>query len=92
MLDEIFCGYICTMDPYTDKIKRAKLISMFTDLMVYDSEGKADGIFVNDFEDCLEEFMMENYGTEPDFSDVEYISKLLVKIRKEFLKLAKSNQ
>ena len=49
------------MDPYTEKINRAKLISMFTDLMVYDLEGKADGIVTNDFEECLEEFMMEKY-------------------------------
>ena len=55
------CDFHCTMDPYTEKINRAKLISMFTDLMVYDLEGKADGIVTNDFEECLEEFMMEKY-------------------------------
>ena len=49
------------MDSFADKVNRAKLISMFTDLMVYDLMGKADGIFANDFEECLEEFMMEKY-------------------------------
>ena len=67
---QMCCEFHCCMDKYVDKVKRVKLISMFTDLMVYDLEGTKDGIFVNDLEECLDEFMMDQYMTEPDLSDV----------------------
>ena len=64
------CPYHIAMDSNLDKLKRIKLQGMFTDLMVYDVEGKKEGITAMDFEECLEEFMMENYMTEPDLQDV----------------------
>jgi hypothetical protein len=53
------CQFHSTMDGYLDKVKRVKLISMFVDLMVYDLDESKDGVFANDFEDLLEEFMMD---------------------------------
>lgn len=65
------CQFHSTMDGYLDKVKRVKLISMFVDLMVYDLDESKDGVFANDFEDLLEEFMMDQYTTEIDESDLQ---------------------
>ena len=44
---------------------------MFTDLMVYDLGQNEGGVSLDDFVDCLEEFMLENYSTEvePEHSE-----------------------
>ena len=52
--------------------------------MVYDLEGQKEGVSANDFDECLEEFMLEHYQTQGDLEDVHQISKMLMQIRKEF--------
>ena len=66
------------MDSPLDKLKRIKIQQMFTDLMVFDLKGTKGGVNETDFCECLEEFMMENYMTEPDMGDVDQIAKILL--------------
>ena len=81
----ICCDFHIHMDSNLDKLKRIKIQGMFTDLMVYDLEGVKGEVSALDFASCLEEFMMENYMTEPDEQDVDQICKILLQIRKEYL-------
>ena len=56
--------------------------------MVYDLPGVAGGVDEVDFEDCLRDFMLEEFNVEGDDVCIEEIARTLLRVRKEFTSTA----
>ena len=62
----ICCDFHRKRNQLHDKLRRADVISMFVDLMVYDLDSKREGVTQQDFEDCLDEFMQKEFNVDSD--------------------------
>lgn len=78
------CDFHIKNDRYDDKVKRVKLMSMLVDLMVFDLQQKEGGVCEDDFEECLEEFMLEHFYMPCELEDLEFVSKKCMKVRKQY--------
>ena len=85
-------GHYISNDNVNDTQRRMKIISMFVDLMVYDVKGDHGGSDEIDFEECLAQFMLEEYFVEGDDVSIEQIAKIMMKVRKELIKTAIDSQ
>ena len=84
-------GHYISNENTNDKQRRMKIIQMFTDLMVYDVRNEKGGTDEVDFEECLSQFMLEEYYVEGDDVSIEQIAKIMMKVRKELIKTATEN-
>ena len=48
----------------------AALMGALVDLMVYDLEKEKDGVSMEDFEECIAEFMLNQFSVEDDPENV----------------------
>ena len=62
----ICCDFHRQRSSLHDKLRRADVISMYVDLMVYDLDSKREGVHHTDFEDCLDEFMQKEFFVDSD--------------------------
>ena len=60
--------------------------------MVYDPQNLQGGTSVEDFEDCLCDFMLEEFHVEGDDDSIEQIAKIMMRVRKELCATAMGTQ
>lgn len=77
------CDFHRQKNSLQDQLRRADIASMFVDLMVYDLQSKKGGVSQEDFEDCLEEFMQNEYNVDPDEEQISQIAQTMLQIRVE---------
>ena len=65
---------------------------MFVDLMVYDIQEKKDGVCSNDFENCLQDFLLEQYNVEDEDRSIGEVADIMMKVRRELIKAANETQ
>ena len=64
---------------------------MFVDLLVYDLRSLEGGVDEIDFEECLAEFMLDQYNVEGDDEPIEQIARIMMRVRKELVHTALTN-
>ena len=69
VLDETCPKYMQNVSP-SDRAKRAMLMGALVDLMVFDLSKENEGVSLDDFEQCLMDFMLEHYNLEDDAEGV----------------------
>ena len=60
--------------------------------MVYDLQNQSGGVDQIDFEECLQEFMLDQFNVEGDDESIEQIAKIMMKVRVELTKSAVESQ
>ena len=68
-----------------DKARRVQILTMFTDLMVFDLLEDEGGSNEADFEECLDEFLQREYNCEAEEDSIQQIAKNMMKIRRELV-------
>jgi len=59
--------------------------------MVYDLPNANGGVDEVDFEECLAEFMLDQFNVEGDDEPIEQIAKIMLRVRKELTQTAMAN-
>lgn len=89
VLDETCHKYMQNVSP-VDRAKRAVLMGALVDLMVYDLAKENEGVSLDDFEQCIMDFMLEHYNLEDDPEGVQVIAANCLTIREEFTATAEA--
>ena len=90
--DQMCCEFHEKSENVKDKRKRVCMISLWTDLMVYDLERRKEGLSADDLANCLDEFMLDNYNTEVDEGSMNQITRMLLNVRREYMGSAHESQ